>query len=65
MLPSIEYITELKGDLEGYILNLSSEKNKNFKEISVIYNQKRYVMLVLGFSKEEILEILNTFIVED
>lgn len=64
MLPGIEYITELRGDLDGYIFNITEEINKNMKEISINHDDQRYVMLTMGFNKEEILDIINTFIIE-
>jgi len=65
MLPSIEYITELRGDLDGYILNLNEDFNKNLKEVNIIHNNKRYAMLMVGFDNKEVLEILSTLIIDE
>ena len=64
MLPLSEYITEIKGDLSGYIINYSQEFGKTIKEISINYNNQRIVILMMGYSKEEISEILTTLIIE-
>lgn len=63
ILPKIDYITELKGDLNGYILNISKDINKNIREVSINQNDKRYVLLFMGFTKEEILDVLNTLVI--
>jgi len=61
VLPLCQYVTELKGDLNGYILNLDTDKNG--KEISINYNNKRLTMVIIGFENGEILEILNTLVI--
>ena len=64
MLPLSDYITELKGDLEGYIINYSPDFGKDIREISINYNNKRYTIMMMGYEKEEILEIINALIIE-
>ena len=54
MLPLADYITEIKGDLSGYIINYSPEFEKSIREISIDYNDQRYVILMMGYSKEEV-----------
>lgn len=45
-------------------LNLNEDFNNNFREVSIIHNNKRYAMLMLGFDNKEVLEILSTLIID-
>jgi len=64
MLPLSNYITELKGDLTGYIINYGDDFGKDIREISINYKDKRLSIFMVGYNKEEILEIINTLIIE-
>lgn len=64
ILPLSNYITELKGDLNGYIINYGDDFGKDIREISIDYNNKRFVIFMIGYNKEEVLEIINTLIIE-
>lgn len=62
MIPSVNYINEIKGDYIGYILNLN-----NIKEVSILKNKKRYILTFLGndyFTDDYVRELLNTIIIE-
>ena len=62
MIPSINYINEIKGDYEGYILNLD-----NIKEVSILKDNKRYIFTFVGndyFTVDYIKELLNTIVIE-
>ena len=59
-LPQIESITEIKGDLEGYILNISND----MVEVNIKKEDKRIMIFMIGYDKETIKEILNTLIIE-
>ncbi len=62
MIPSINYINEIKGDYHGYILNLD-----NIKEVSILKNNKRYILTFIGndyFTLNYVKELLNTIVIE-
>ncbi len=62
IMPSVNYINEIKGDYEGYILNLD-----NVKEVSILKNNKRYIFTFLGkdyFTDEYVKDLLNTIVIE-
>lgn len=62
MLPSVDSITVLEGDLEGYILNMVG-----MKEVSVLKDGKRYVFSFIGldyFTDDIIREFINTLVID-
>lgn len=62
MLPSINSITILNGDLDGYILNLP-----DLKEVSILQNGKRYVFSFIGldyFTDDRIKEFLSSVAIQ-
>jgi hypothetical protein len=59
-LPTTEYITKIKGDLEGYILNV----HNTLIEININKDNKNISILMSGFNKESIIEFLNTLVIE-
>lgn len=58
--PSTEYITLLKGDLEGYVLNI----HNTMIQINISRGDKNISILMSGFNKEEIVNFLNTLVIE-
>ena len=60
VFPTTEYITKIKGDLEGYILNI----HNTLIEININKGDKNISILMQGFNKEEVIEFLNTLIIE-
>lgn len=61
IMPSVNSLTEIKGDLKGYIFNLSK-----YKEVSIIKGDKRYILSFINldyFTPEYIEEILNSLII--
>ena len=58
--PTTEYITQIKGDLEGYILNI----HNTMIEINIPRGDKNISILMSGFNKESITEFLNTLVIE-
>ncbi len=64
MMPSIDSITLIDGDYNGYIFNMS---NFNVKEVSIIKDNKRYTFLFINteyFKDEYIKELLDTVVIE-
>lgn len=59
MLPSVEYISEIKGDLTGYILNI----NDKIKELHIFNGKDNYNLLFMGIDNKTIKEVLNTLII--
>ena len=62
-LPEISSVTLIDGDYDGYIFNLKGD----FKEVSIIKNNKRYIFTFLKldyFTDEYIEEILNTIVID-
>ena len=62
MLPSVDSITVLEGDLDGYILNMMG-----MKEVSVLKDGKRYVFSFIGldyFTDDIIREFINTLVID-
>ncbi|GEM_PF-2279537 len=62
MLPSVNSVTVLKGDLEGYILNMG-----DMKEVSILKDGKRYVFSFMGsdyFTDVVIREFINTLVID-
>lgn len=59
MLPSVEYISEIKGDLTGYILNI----NDKTKELHIYNREDNYNLLFIGVDNKTINEILETLII--
>ncbi len=62
-LPEISSVTLIDGDYDGYIFNLKGD----FKEVSIIKNNKRYIFTFLKldyFTDEYIKEILNTIVID-
>lgn len=60
IFPTTEYITKIKGDLEGYIRYI----HNTLIEININKDNKNIFILMQGFNKEEVIEFLNTFIIE-
>lgn len=61
-LPTIENITLIDGDYQGYIFNM-----KNMKEVSILKNNKRYVFMFMDttyFTDEKIKDLLSTLVIE-
>ena len=61
MIPSTNYINEIKGDYQGYILNLD-----NIKEVSILKDNKRYTFTFIGndyFTLDYVKELLNTIVI--
>lgn len=59
MLPSMDNISLIDGDYNGYIFNLKN----NMKEVNILKNGKRYVFMFMNtdyFTDEYIEEILNS-----
>ena len=62
IIPEINYINEIKGDYQGYILNLDK-----LKEVHIIKNNKTYYFRFTGFdyfTDDYIGELLNTIVIE-
>lgn len=62
MLPSVDSVTVLKGDLEGYILN-----NGDMKEVNILEGGKRYVFSFIRldyFTDDVIREFINTLVID-
>ena len=60
VLPQTKYITEIKGDLEGYIFNF----NDNILEVNIKNKDKRIAILISGYDKQTLQDILNTLVIE-
>ena len=60
VLPQTKYITEIKGDLEGYIFNF----NDNILEVNIKNKDKRIAILIFGYDKQTLQDILNTLVIE-
>jgi hypothetical protein len=60
VFPTTEYITKIKGDLEGYILSI----HNTLIEININKNDKNISILMMGFTKDSIIEFLNTLVIE-
>ena len=60
VLPQTKYITEIKGDLEGYIFNF----NDNILEVSIKNKDKRIAILMSEYDKQTLQNILNTLVIE-
>lgn len=58
--PTIQSITLIKGDLEGYILNTYS----TMIEINIPRGDKNISILMSGFKKNSVIEFLNTLVIE-
>lgn len=59
MLPAADSLTIIDGDYKGYIFNMKS----SVREVSLLKNQKRYVLTFLNteyFTEEYIAQLLNT-----
>lgn len=64
MLPSMNGITYLKGDYEGYILNIDK-----YKEVSILKNNKRYIFMFMNvntsyFTSEDINSLINSVVID-
>ena len=62
MLPSVDSVTVLEGDLEGYILN-----NGDMKEVNILEGGKRYVFSFIRldyFTDDVIREFINTLVID-
>ena len=59
MLPSVEYVSEIRGDLNGYVLNI----NEKTKEVHLFKGNDNYNLLFIGVDNNTINEILETLIV--
>lgn len=55
-----EYITLIKGDLEGYILNI----HNTLIQINIPRDDKNISILMFGFNKDIVIEFLNTLVIE-
>ena len=60
VLPQIQYITEIKGDLEGYIFNIYND----MFEVNIKNKDNRIAILMSGYDKEIVKDILNTLVIE-
>lgn len=63
MLPTIDHITLIDGDYQGYIFNMTNK----VKEVSILKNDKRYILTFINtdyFTDELIEEILNTMVID-
>lgn len=63
IMPQMDNITLINGDLEGYIFNLKN----NMKEVSIIKNNKRYVFMFINteyFTNEYIKDLLSTVVID-
>lgn len=58
--PTTQYITLIKGDLEGYILNI----HNTMIQINIPRDDKNISILMSGFNKEVVVEFLNTLVIE-
>lgn len=58
--PTTEYITLIKGDLEGYILGI----HNTMIQINIQKDDKNISILMSGFNKEVVVEFLNTLVIE-
>ena len=58
--PTTQYITLIKGDLEGYILNV----HNTMIEINIPRGDKNISILMSGFNKETVVDFLNTLVIE-
>lgn len=58
-MPKIDSITFLSGEYQGYIFNIN-----NHKQITIEKNDEQYVFLLKDKKDEEILEFLNSIVIE-
>ncbi len=61
--PHNKKITLLEGDLKGYMFTL----NDTAREINILKNNKRYVLVIRGeyYPLDKVLELINTMVIED
>ncbi len=62
MMPTMNSITLINGDYEGYIFNLKD----NMKEVSILKNNKRYTFMFISdttLTKEYLTDILSTIVI--
>ena len=60
-MPSLESISLIEGDYEGYVLNVKN----NIKEFSILKNDNRiYVTFIGDYDEEYIHELMNTVVIE-
>ena len=60
VFPTTEYITIIKGDLEGYIRTI----HNTMIEININKGDKLISILMMGFNEETVEEFLNTLVIE-
>ena len=63
IMPTMDSITLIHGDYEGYIFNLKD----NTKEVSILKNDKRYVFIFISdttITNEYLTDILSTIVIE-
>lgn len=63
MMPTMENITLINGDYNGYIFNITN----NMKEVSILKNDKKYVFVFLNattLTEEYLTDILSTIVIE-
>lgn len=58
-MPAIDKYIELNGEHEGYILVIN-----NIKEVHIIKDKKTYSLTFINKQEEEVLDIINTIIIE-
>lgn len=62
MLPSSEYISEIKGDVTGYIINVSDKQK--IKELHIFDEKENYNLLFMGIDNKTINEVLETLVIK-
>lgn len=60
-IPEIKSITEITGDYTGYILNV----NDKVQEVTLLINDKKYIITFSNFTEEEIYDFVSSVIIED
>lgn len=63
IMPTMDSITLINGDYEGYIFNLKN----NMKEVSILKNNKRYTFIFMSkttITNEYLTDILSTIVIE-
>lgn len=63
IISSIDSITLIDGDYEGYIFNYQN----NMKEVSIIKNNKRYTFIFMSdnpLTKEYLIDLLSTIVID-